>query len=82
MDWSSFLRGEAGWAVVATGAAEFLRRLMKGDFVLRREYEAVVETAKVAVAKADKAVDDANENAQKTIAAQAQVIETLQKGGD
>jgi hypothetical protein len=42
MDWSKLLSDGGGWLVSTALVAEFLRRLMKGDIVLGREYDRVV----------------------------------------
>lgn len=75
MNYSDFLRGEAGWAASAAMVVEFLRRLLKGDIVLRREFDAMSDSAKEAIEKADKLVDEANQSALKTIESQAKLIE-------
>ena len=79
MEWSDFLRGELGWGALAVSVAGFLRSLMNGDLVLRREYESLKETAREAIEKADAAVERANANATKTIEAQAEVIESYKR---
>jgi hypothetical protein len=71
MEWQQFLRGEMGWAAAAAMVLEFFRRLLKGDIVLKREYDTALSTASKAVEKADALVDEANNQALETIKAQA-----------
>lgn len=86
MNWESFLRGDMGWAATVGLAVELARRVLKGDLVLKREYNEVVTKADTAIAKADRLVDEANAQAVKTIeaqatanAAQAKVIEVYEQ---
>lgn len=65
--------------MLALGVAEFFRRLLKGDLVLKREYDSAVNTAAEAVKKADALVDTANEQAKETIKAQAAANEAQAK---
>ena len=81
MDLSQFLRGDMGWAAFVALAAEVARRVLKGDLVLRREYTGALETAAKAVLRADALVDESNEQAAKTIEAQAKVIEVYEQRG-
>lgn len=41
MEWKA-IQDIGGWGVVVIGGIEFFRRLMRGDFVLRREHEDVI----------------------------------------
>lgn len=81
MDWTQFLRGEMGWASTAALAVELGRRVLKGDLVLKREYTGALDVAAKAVERADKLVDEANDQAAKTIEAQAKVIEVYEQRG-
>jgi hypothetical protein len=74
MNWTEFMTGQAGWGAAAALVAEFLRRLLKGDIVLRREYESVITKADTATEKAEAAVERQAKLSEQTIAAQAELI--------
>lgn len=42
MDWTTFIFREGGWGASATLVAAFFRLLLKGELVLKREFDAVV----------------------------------------
>lgn len=69
-----------GWVAAAASWVELARRLLKGDLVLKSQYELVVEDATKATDKADKAVDRQAALSEQTIASQAEVIKTLREG--
>jgi hypothetical protein len=79
MDWQSLLTAQGGWAMAATLVAVFLRLLLKGDFVLRREYEDVVKRADSATLDAKEAVKQQAAASEQTIATQAELIKHLRK---
>jgi hypothetical protein len=53
MDWSQIINNQGGWVFSIAMAAEGLRRLLKGDVVLGREYNRTVTAAELATQKAE-----------------------------
>jgi hypothetical protein len=80
MDWQTLLTDQTGWAVAAALVGAFLRSLMRGDLVLKREYDGVLERANTATEEAKELVRRQGELSERTISSQADLIKSLREG--
>lgn len=74
MTWLDFLSTTGGWGMSAILVAEFLRRLTRGEFVLKSQYDLVVKAANDATNEAKAAVEKQGEASKQTIATQSELI--------
>jgi hypothetical protein len=82
MDWQQLLTAQGGWGFAVLISGTVARLVLKGDLVLKREYEGVVKRADVATIEAKEAVHQQGSLSAQTIATQAELIKHLRKEGD
>lgn len=79
MDWMQIANTVGGWGVSVGLVTEFLRRLLRGDFILKREYDDVVSRASKATTIAEESVKRQGLLSEQTITTQAELIKHLRK---
>lgn len=81
MDWQQLLTAQGGWAFSAVFAGAIARLVLKGELILRREFDRIVKEADKATTLADEAVKRQSVLSDQTISTQAELIKHLRKEG-
>lgn len=81
MDWMGLLTAQGGWAFAVALSGTVARLVLKGELVLKREYEGVVKRADIATAEAKQAVERQATLSEQTISSQSELIKHLRGEG-
>lgn len=82
MTWFDALRDGGGMLLSAGLVATFLKLLLDGQIVLKREWDRLVAQTDELLKENKQHVIDFQEQTDRTIEAQSQLIESLRKGGN